>query len=176
MKVAAINATLLGIWSGIGAIRLSRIFDSLKESDKNLLTAEFKLRRGLETLTPIIGLSLPSEYFYSEQSDFRRLAEKLTNLMSGVEIKGTVDERGAEVLRLISAISGQYPFPNRMKYEQGKTLFEMETMDIHFRDKGKVINRIDDIIWLEGKLVTTIALFPQLIDSFMAGPEKAWRG
>jgi hypothetical protein len=93
-----------------------------------------------------------------------------------VETQGTVDERGAEVLRLISAISNQYPFPTRIKYEQGKTIFEMETMDIHFKDKAKLISRVDDIIWLDGKLVSTIALFPQVIDSLMAGPEKAWRG
>jgi hypothetical protein len=73
VKVAAINATLLGIWSGIGAIRLSRIFDSLKESDKHLLAAAFKLRGGLQSLSPIIGISLPSQYFYTEEGDFRQL-------------------------------------------------------------------------------------------------------
>lgn len=174
VKVAAINATLMAIWVAIAAIRLSRIIDALRESGRHVQSAISELRE-IDKINLGLGV-LPSEYIFKQQDDFRKHADELSTILGG-QGKGTLPELGGKLIHLLSALSNQYPFPTRVRLREGQITWESGPVELFPTfDRAQVDKWIRDIIWLEGRLVTPIAIFPETIRPLIEEVERNWRG
>jgi hypothetical protein len=173
VKVAAINATLMAIWVAIAAIRLSRIIDALRESRRHVQSAISELRE-IDKINLGLGITSP-EYIFTQQDDFRKRADELSAILGG-EGKGTLPELGGKLIQLLSALSNQYPFPTRVKLRDGQTSWEGGPVELFSTfDRPQIDKWIRDITWLEGRLVTPIAIFPQTVRSLIEEVERSWQ-
>ena len=157
VDVAAINATLMGIWAGVTAVYLFRIIESMRASVRHAQIAFMTLRK-IEAIPFGLGLQLPAEYFYSSQDQFRELAHQLAELLCD-RTEGEPPELGARALQLISALFNQYPFVTRAYKKNGGTAWHSDPEEL-FKDydRKKIDKWIDDISWLGDLLVPAVAL------------------
>jgi hypothetical protein len=164
VKIAAINATLLGIWVAVAALRLSRGLDASREAskyEKSILS----FVKDAEEVDLGLGV-IPSGLIYSAPQDFRIRAEEFVNLIASRSetTSEAPSDDSTRFFQLMSAISNQYPFATRAVLDTGAVRYLRPPIPLFPRFDSVAIGQwASDVSWLERKLVTPIAIFPRRV-------------
>ncbi len=175
VKIAAINATLLGIWVAVAALRLSRAFDSLREASKHERSL-FSVLKEAEQVELGLGM-VPPDLIYSAPQDFRIRAAEFERLILSRSVTTTTAtlEESARFLQLMSALSNQYPFAARVAIDARAVRYSQTPTPLFTRfDRGAIERWILDVSWLAGKVGTPIGLFPRRAKALMDPTVRNW--
>lgn len=116
ISLAPLHGTILSIIIGIFSAYALNMFDRLDVMRNDIFRDAAKINS--IRVPGSFGLSGAPEYMSSNDEVRRKLLSKFTKLVMGVpsgDLPPSPSERGAEILRITSAISHYYPFPTRAK-------------------------------------------------------------
>jgi hypothetical protein len=174
LAIAQIHAGVLSIFLGAFFAYLLYFSQKQKEMENELL----QLADEINYLPDPGGLHPPFEGIYvsNDENNRTQLLERLQRTVSGMHefdqsVPSDLSDRGEEVLRILTAITHYYPFPNRFAGMVGSPVTEPE--DITFKSIDEVRKWLSDLDSVADPLF--IMLFYQtaqvkvVIDAYLRG-------